>query len=284
MRMRAAVELGDVVDALVEQVAVVGDHQHGAVEAVDQLLERVAPVHVEVRLGLVEQEQARPPRQAGRERDELALAAAQLAGRARERVVVEPERVQVGPRLVVGALAPELAPARQQPLLVGERALELAHVAGQRRVGEPLLGLGELALERRQLGPRVEHRGERGAVVALDDLRQRGEHEPAAARDRARVGVLDAGEDAQQRRLAAAVRAQDADPRPVGELEVELGQHRPPAERLDDARARTAAGPTLRLLPPGRPCEPCSIAAVAASRSSQPWMSTSLPSGCLYIE
>ena len=46
-----------VVDALVEQVAVVGDHQDGAVEVVDQVLERVAPVHVEVRLGLVEQQQ-----------------------------------------------------------------------------------------------------------------------------------------------------------------------------------------------------------------------------------
>ena len=180
-----------VVDALVEQVAVVGDHQHGAVEVVDQRLERVAPVHVEVRLGLVEQQQPRAAREAGGQRDELALAAAQLAGRARERVVVEPERVQVGARLALRPLAPELAPARQQALLVGERALDLLHVTGHRRVGEPPLRLGELALERGQLGPRVEHRRERAAVVALDDLRQRGEHEPAPARDRAGVGVLD---------------------------------------------------------------------------------------------
>ena len=34
----AAVELGDRVDALVEQVAVVGDHEDCAVEVVDQLL------------------------------------------------------------------------------------------------------------------------------------------------------------------------------------------------------------------------------------------------------
>ena len=91
----AAVELGDVVHALVEQVAVVGDHQHGAVEVVDQVLERVAAAHVEVRLGLVEQQQPGPPREAGRERDELALAAAELARGAGERVVVEPERGQV---------------------------------------------------------------------------------------------------------------------------------------------------------------------------------------------
>jgi hypothetical protein len=82
MRDLAAVELGDGVDALVEQVAVVGDHEDGAVEVVDQLLERVAPAHVEVRLRLVEQKKAGAAREAGRERDELALAAAQLARRA----------------------------------------------------------------------------------------------------------------------------------------------------------------------------------------------------------
>ena len=168
----AAVELRDVVDALVEQVAVMGDHQDGAVEVVDQVLERVAPVHVQVGLGLVEQQQPGSPREARRERDELALAAAELTGRARERVIVEPERGQVAARLALGAVAAELFPAGEQALLVGERALHLAQVAGQGRVGEPLLGVCELAFERRQLRPCVEHGGERGALVALDDLRQ----------------------------------------------------------------------------------------------------------------
>jgi hypothetical protein len=77
----AVVELGDVVDALVEQMAVVGDHHDGAGEAVDHGLELVAPVHVEVRLGLVEQKQVGLARQAGGERDELALPAGELARR-----------------------------------------------------------------------------------------------------------------------------------------------------------------------------------------------------------
>ena len=73
----------------------------------------------------------------------------------------------------------------------------------------------------RQLGARVEHGGERGAAVALDDLRERGQHQPAAAGDRAGVRVLLAGEDAQQRRLAAAVGPEHADAGARGELQVE---------------------------------------------------------------
>ena len=138
-----------------------------------------------------------------------------------ERLVVEPERGQVRARLALGALAAELRPLPEQPLLVGERALELAHVAGEHGVGDAALGLGELALERGQLRARVEHGGERGAAVALDDLRERRHDQPAAAGDRAGVRVLLAGEDAQQRRLAAAVGPEHADAGAGGELEVE---------------------------------------------------------------
>ena len=260
-----------------------GDHQHRAVEVVDQLLERVAAAHVEVRLGLVEQQQPGAPREAGGERDELALAAAQLAGGSREGGVVEPERAQVRARLALGALAAELGPLAEQPLLVGERALHPAHVAGQRRVGESLLGLGELPLERRQLGPRVEHGGERRAVVALDDLRQRREHQPAPAGDRAGVGVLLAGEDAQQRRLAAAVRSEHADAGALRELEVEPGQHLATAERLREAAGRQQRDRRYEPASAKR-FKPASTASSATSRSAQPWTVTSLPSGCLYIE
>ena len=77
-----------------------GDHQHGAVEAGHEPLELVAAAHVEVRLGLVEQQHVGAAREARGERDELALAAAELAGRALERRVGEAEVAQVacGPR------------------------------------------------------------------------------------------------------------------------------------------------------------------------------------------
>ena len=63
----AAVELGDLGHRLVQQVAIVRDHDDGAVEAADQPLQPAARLGVEVRLGLVEQQQvglrgeARPP-------------------------------------------------------------------------------------------------------------------------------------------------------------------------------------------------------------------------------
>ena len=230
-------------DALVEQVAVVGDHQHRAVEVGDEPLELVAPAHVEVRLGLVEQQHVGAAREAGGERDELALAAAELAGRALERLVVDAEVAQVHPRLALHAVAAELGPAGEQPLLVGERAGHRVEVGGQRGVGEPPLGGVQLGLQLGDLGPRGEHGGERRALVAGDLLRQEG---VARARGGASTSPASAcssaGEDPQQRRLAAAVGAEHADPRAVGQLEVEPVEDAAAAERLRRARGRRAGG------------------------------------------
>ena len=152
-----------------------GDHQHGAVEAVHEPLELIAAAHVQVRLGLVEQQHVRAPRQAGGERDELALAAAERGGGPREVALVEPEVAQVHPRLALDAVAAELEEPREQPLLVGERAGHRVEVVGERRVGEPRLGGGQLGLELGDLGPRLEHRRQRRALVAGDLLGQEGD-------------------------------------------------------------------------------------------------------------
>ena len=77
-----------------------------------------------------------------------------------------------------------------------------------------------------------------GAAVALDDLRERGHDQAAAAGDRPGVRVLLAGEDAQQRRLAAAVGPEHADAGAGGELQVEAGEDLAAAERLRDAVRR----------------------------------------------
>ena len=63
-------------------------------------------------------------------------------------------------------------------------------------------------------------------------------HQPAAAGDRPGVRVLLAGEDAQQRRLAAAVGPEHADAGAGGELQVEAGEDLAAAERLRDAVRR----------------------------------------------
>ena len=131
MRTRPPSSSAIAADALVEQVAVVGDHHDGAGEVVDHRLELLAPAHVEVRLGLVEQQHVGTPGQAGGERDELALAARQLARRA-SRGVVDPERAQVVARLALGAVAAGLGPALEQPLLVGERPRHRVEVGGER--------------------------------------------------------------------------------------------------------------------------------------------------------
>ena len=150
-----------------------------------------------------------------------------------------PERAQVAERLALGAVAAGVGPAREQPLVVGERAGHRVEVGGQRRVGEPRLGRVQLGLERGQLRPGGAARWRSGvALVAVDDLRQDGR---ARARGGsvtvAGVGVLEPGEDPQQRRLAAAVGAEDADPR--AGLDVEVGAariERPPKDFVEAAR------------------------------------------------
>ncbi len=107
----AVLELGDPRDRRVEQMAVVGDHHDGAVEVVEQRAQPLAARHVQVRLGLVEQQHVRaaapgrrPARRAcaarRRARSSASRAArrrsrARAAGRApRPRRARRPRRVQ----------------------------------------------------------------------------------------------------------------------------------------------------------------------------------------------
>ena len=153
-------------------------------------------------------------------------------------VVGHAELVEQRPRLGLGAVAAVLGPAGQHPLLVGERAGHRVEIGGQPRVGQPALDRVQVRLQLGQLGPRREHPRERRALVAGHVLGQEGVDEPAAARDRPVVGVLEAGQDGQQRRLAAAVGAEHADPHPVGELEVEPVEDQATAEGLLQAAGR----------------------------------------------
>jgi hypothetical protein len=69
-----------------------------------------------------------------------------------------------------------------------------------------------------------------------------GDDRAAAQGDGARVGLGAAGEEPQQRRLARPVRADQADPRAGGQLEVEAVEDPPPAERLHDAMRAQRGG------------------------------------------
>ena len=198
-----AVELRDRADARVEQMAVVRDHQGRAVELTDDPLQLIPAAHVEVRLRLVEHQHLRAAGEAGGERCELTLAATQLGGR---EPVGHPEPFEQAARLGVGAVAAVLGPAGQKALLVRERASDRVEVGGQRGIGQPALHRVQLRLELGQLRAGGVHPAERRPLVARHVLRQEGVHEPAPAGHRAGVGMLEPGEDPQQRRLPAAVR------------------------------------------------------------------------------
>src|SRR3954447_13290940 len=60
------------------------------------------------------------------------------------------------------------------------------------------------------------------------------QHQPAPSCDRAGVGLIEAGEDAQQRRLSAPVRAENADPRARLDVQIRAAQDAAPTEGLGD--------------------------------------------------
>ena len=86
-------------------------------------------------------------------------------------------------------------------------------------------------------GRRGRRRARRGSCAARR-ARRPGRASPAAsvarAGDRAGVGLLDAGDQAQQRRLAVAVAPDDADPLARVDPERDVAQHRPAAVALAD--------------------------------------------------
>ena len=232
-------ELGDLPDRLVEQVAVVGDDEHRAVEVLDELLDDPPASDVEVGLGLVEQQHVGRLHEAGGERDELALAAAERARGPVEVLLGEPEIAQVTDGVAAGGVGAE---ALDQGGLALEHAAHAVEVGDERRVGELGLDAPQLLLERGGLGPRGGEDLAHGALVAVHHLVQVGDAGAAAQRHRAGVRVLLAGQHLQQRRLARAVGADQADARPRAELEIGAVEDQAAAEGLRDAAQRERRG------------------------------------------
>ena len=137
-------ELGDLAHRLVEQVAVVGDDEHGAVEVLDELLDDPPAGDVEVGLGLVEQQHVGRLHEARGERHELALAAAERARGAVEVLLGEPEVAQVADGVAAGGVGAEA---------LDEGGLALEHAAHAVEVGDQR-GVGQLRLDARRAPPR----------------------------------------------------------------------------------------------------------------------------------
>ena len=178
------------------------DRDAGAADVADQIDQRGAFVLREPAGDLVEQEHARLGRERARELEPLAVEKRERAG-APVRLVGEP------------ATADELDAAGVD--------LALAAAAAERRRHHEILEHGHAAERLRDL----ERAADAEAAAALrrkaSDVGAGEENAPGIGRDRA------AG-DAEQRRLAGAVRPDDAERLALGEREVEVARHHHGAE------------------------------------------------------
>ena len=195
----AVVELEDPAGDVVEEVAVVGDDQDGARIVAQMAFQPVHAFGVEMVGRLVEQQQLGLVEQQPAERDAAAFAAGELGHVGVVRRAAQRVHRQID-------LAVEI------PQVLGvDLVLELGHFVGGlvRIIGRDLV----VAVEQRLLGGDALHhvlahglfRIELRLLLQVADARAFGD--PALAGE----VLVDAGHDAQQRRLAGAVDAEHAD-------------------------------------------------------------------------
>ena len=233
-----------------------GDGDDCAGELRDHVPQDLALVGVEVRLGLVEEEEIRVADQAGGERGELALSAGERGGRKRQVVVVEAQADEQAPRFSCQPRSTGFHPAIEHRLLFDEDAIHLREVGRDRGPRQLRLDRPELVVERGDVRPPGEHPRLRRPVVALGVLLEVAHGDSAPPDDLALVHVLGATDDPEHRRLAGTVRSDDPDPGAVGHHEVDPLEHGPRAVRLvhpdeaDDGHLSDEAYGTAR--PPPR--------------------------------
>jgi hypothetical protein len=231
------VELDDARDRAGEELAVVADDDGADAQPGDEPFEDVEPAQVEVVGRLVERDQVEAGQQQRRQPGPRRLAAGE-AGHCRVEGHAEPDLVEHGRRPLVEVGAAEGQPALQRgrvavvgPVRPGaERGRGVVHrdLRGGHAGAPGQVGTDRLARPRRALLRQV----------ADDGVRR-------VQRDGAGVGCALAGQDAQQRRLAGAVRADQADDVTLGDDEVEIAEQNPGPVLGRDAggdQRRTHAG------------------------------------------
>ena len=162
----------------------------------------------------------------------VTIAGSIVAGGGRKPVA--PDKRAVGYVAQEGALYPHLS--------VGENIGFEANVLADAQMGVESALLGDVA---------------DGAFVGGHRLAAAAGHDRACDRDGPGVGSDEPDDHSQQRGLAAAGRAEDRRHRPLGDLDVDVTQHRPRAERLRDRLASQVrhAGhvPSIARTRPKRP-------------------------------
>ena len=233
------------------------DGDDGSVEGGDEALEQRAADGVEVCLRLVEQEDVGILGEAGRERDQLALATREGVRRQRQVGFLEPEVEKRRPPAAVDARPTGFLPAVDELFLAAEDARHLVQVRRELRRGELVGDPVQLAVELVQVGPCGADGLERIPLVSERVLRQERDDDSAAAHGGARVGLLEPGDEPEHRRLAGAVRADHADTGARLDRKVQAVEHGSAAERLADgvqADQRHGATRCERWRARTRPC------------------------------
>ena len=214
---------------VVEQLAVVADHQHRLVGLADAALEPDLARHVEVVVGLVEQQHLVGPAQQELQHQPLLLAAAE-GGQLAVLGAVEGEPERGGGAHVPGDLDVVAAGVG----VLGQR-LGVAHLGGlvvglHQRQLEPLDLRGGLADPRR--GDAEQQVGDGGTLAqpGLDVLAHHAQ--PAGSGHHPGVWHQLAGDDAQQRRLARAVGADQRDLGALADPERHVVEQHPPIGEL----------------------------------------------------
>ncbi len=192
--------VGDVPDRLrhpVEELTVVRDHDHGGRLPLQPRLQPHDGVEVEVVGGLVEQQQVGGPQQGARERQAVAPAAGERGDRARRVGLRKTEPVQ------------DRAGFRRDGALV--QLGEGRHGVREPQVVVRPLRRGELRARRRERRVAGQHVVDRRDVRALDVLRHVGDARGGRRLQLAPVDRQFTEDGREQRRLAAAVGADQAD-------------------------------------------------------------------------
>ena len=208
-RQRPAVDLDDLADDAVHEGAVVRGHQQRALVALQELLQPDQALDVEMVRRLVEQHGVRRHQQDAGQRDAHLPAAGEGADIALHHRRTEAEAGQHLAGAAVERIAVEGLEAPLHPAVAGD---DLLHLVGAVGIGHGGFEHRELGRDARDRAGAVHHRRDDAHPRHLADiLAEIADGGAAIDRDLALVGGLLAGDEAEQRGLAGAVGADEAD-------------------------------------------------------------------------
>ena len=232
----AAVDLADLRDDAVHELAVVRGHQQRAVVRLEEAFEPDDRFDVEVVGRLVHQQDVGLAEQHARHRDAHLPAARQRADVAVDPLVVEAEAVQHLARLALERVAAEMVVLF---LHLAEAREDLVHVVGLRGIRHRVLQLFELVMQVADAAAArdrfVEHRAARHLFDVLAEVADR---QLLRHGDVALVRPLFARDHPEDRGLAGAVRPDQADLLTRIELERRVDEEDLLAVLLADVRER----------------------------------------------